>query len=195
MNLFKNTFVILLFFCSFLTNAQEKILNFDVTIQIEKSGNILVNEKITIKSEGNIFKHGLLRTLPLTRKDQNGQFIDVKYTINYIKKDDLLESYTNKEEDNFWKIYIGDKDNYLENKSYKYEISYSTPYQIGYFDNYDELYWNVTGNGWDIPIDNASCKLYLPSNNKFLNEKCYVGVQGSGDTNCRSEERRGGKEC
>ena len=184
MNLFKNTFVILLFFCSFLTNAQEKILNFDVTIQIEKSGNILVNEKITIKAEGNIFKHGLLRTLPLTRKDQNGQFIDVKYTINYIKKDGVTDNYTNKEEDNFWKIYIGDKDNYLENKSYKYEISYSTPYQIGYFDNYDELYWNVTGNGWDIPIDNASCKLYLPSNNRFLNEKCYVGVQGSGDTNC-----------
>ena len=100
-------------------------------------------------------------------------------TINYIKKDGVPESYTNKEEDNFWKIYIGNKDEYLENKSYQYEISYSTPYQIGYFDNYDELYWNVTGNGWDIPIENASCKLYLPSNNRFLNEKITINAEGN----------------
>ncbi|MBS7252530.1 DUF2207 domain-containing protein [Flavobacterium branchiicola] len=179
-------FVLLtLFFCQL--QAQERILDFDVKIQIEKSGDIRVLENITIKAEGNAFKHGLLRTLPLNRKDKDGNNIDVKYTIDSIKKDGITEDYFTEEEQNVWKIYIGNKDVELESGVYKYQISYHVPFQIGYFDYYDELYWNVTGNGWDFPIDKVSCQFYLPSeNNKFENLHCYSGPEGSTASNCIS---------
>lgn len=177
--------LIALFFCQL--QAQERILDFDVKIQIEKSGNIQVLENITIKAEGNAFKHGLLRVFPLKRKDKNGHDIDVKYTIDSIKKNGATEDYFTEEEQNNWKVYIGNKDVELESGIYKYQIAYHVPFQIGYFDYYDELYWNVTGNGWDFPIDKVTCQFYLPSeNNKFENLHCYSGAEGSTASNCIS---------
>ncbi|KQB40508.1 DUF2207 domain-containing protein [Flavobacterium aquidurense] len=164
--------------------AQERILNFDVKINIERSGTINVVENISIYAEGNDFRHGLLRVLPLTRQDKDGTEIDVKYTINTIKKDGANEKYFTKEESGDWKIYIGDKDVDLESGIYDYQISYTVPFQIGYFDQYDELYWNVTGNGWNLPIDKATCQISLPYGNKFENLYCYTGLSGSKDSNC-----------
>ncbi len=168
-------------------NAQEKILKFDTKIHIEKSGVIQVIEKITIKAEGNIFKRGLVRVLPLTRKDKDGNLIDVEYQINSIKKNGNVENYFTKNENGNWKIYIGNEDVFLENGVYEYQISYAAPFQVGYFDNYDEIYWNVTGNGWDLPIDKVSCQVMLPGeNNKFENVFCYSGLAGSKASDCIS---------
>ena len=37
-----------------------------------------------------------------------------------------------------------------------YTLSYRTDRQLGFFKDHDELYWNVTGNGWIFPIETAS---------------------------------------
>ncbi|MDA6070719.1 DUF2207 domain-containing protein [Flavobacterium sp. AC] len=183
--LLRKIFFVLFSIFFYQAQAQERILNFDVKIKIEKSGHINVVEKISIYAEGNIFRHGLLRILPLTRKDKDGHEIDVQYTINSVKKDGKTESYFTKEESGDWKIYIGNKDLELQSGIYDYEISYTAPFQIGYFDQYDELYWNVTGNGWNLPIDKATCEISLPSeNNKFENFHCYTGLSGSTESNC-----------
>ena len=181
--LFINLFLIFIV----VTNAQEKILKFDVKIQIENSGILQVVENITIKSEGNIFQRGLVRQLPLTRKDNDGNLIDVEYQINSIQKNGNTENYFTKNENNYWKIYIGNEAIFLENGIYEYQINYSTPFQIGFFDNYDEIYWNVTGNGWNIPIDTVNCQINLPAaNDKFENVACYTGLKGSKASDCNS---------
>lgn len=185
--LLRKIFCVLFSILLYQAQAQERILNFDVKVKIEKSGTINVIENITINAEGNDFRHGLLRVFPLTRNDKDGHEIDVKYTINSIKKDGATENYFTKEESGNWKIYIGNKDVELETGIYKYQISYTVPFQVGYFDKYDELYWNVTGNGWDFPIDKATCQFYLPSeNNTFENLHCYTGLAGSTASNCIS---------
>ena len=38
---------------------------------------------------------------------------------------------------------------------HSYVIRYRTTRQIGRFKDFDELYWNATGNGWIFPIDLA----------------------------------------
>jgi len=185
--LLRKIYFVLFSIVFFQAQAQERILNFDVKIKIEKSGNINVVENITINAEGNDFRHGLLRVLPLSRQDKDGHQIDVKYTINSIKKDGATENYFTKEESGDWKIYIGNKDIDLERGIYDYQISYTVPFQVGYFDKYDELYWNVTGNGWNLPIDKATCEISLPSeNNVFENLHCYTGVAGSKASDCIS---------
>ncbi|AIN75206.1 DUF2207 domain-containing protein [Flavobacterium psychrophilum] len=176
----KNILGLLLTLCFAYTNAQERILNFDTKIKVEQSGIIKVLENITIKAERVQFLHGLLRTLPLTRKDNYGNNINVGYTIDYIKKDGIEEKYFTKESDGNWKIYIGNKDIDLATGVYVYQIAYSVPYQIGYFDDYDEIYWNVTGNEWQIPINKVSCELLLPKDSDtFLNIHSYTGYKGA----------------
>lgn len=36
---------------------------------------------------------------------------------------------------------------------YGYALRYRTSRLIGYFENHDELYWNVTGLGWSFTIE------------------------------------------
>ena len=45
---------------------------------------------------------------------------------------------------------------------HEYVIRYRTTRQIGFFDDYDELYWNATGTGWTFPIDGAEARITLP---------------------------------
>ena len=51
---------------------------------------------------------------------------------------------------------------YVDSGEHEYQIRYRTTRQLGFFADHDELYWNVTGNGWDFAIDHASAAVSLP---------------------------------
>ena len=53
------------------------------------------------------------------------------------------------------RILIGDPHKTLSFGVHVYDIVYTTNRQLGFFETHDELYWNVTGNGWRLPIDHA----------------------------------------
>ena len=53
------------------------------------------------------------------------------------------------------RIKLGDPDTYVDVGEHEYVIRYRATREIGRFANFDELYWNVTGNGWIFPIDEA----------------------------------------
>jgi hypothetical protein len=44
------------------------------------------------------------------------------------------------------------------------EIHYTVTNAVRWFDDHDELYWNVTGNNWPVPIDSASTHIVFPVN-------------------------------
>ena len=54
-------------------------------------------------------------------------------------------------------------DEYVDVGEHRYVIRYRTTRQIGRFKDYDELYWNATGNGWIFPIDVAEARIRLPA--------------------------------
>ncbi len=58
-------------------------------------------------------------------------------------------------------------------------IRYRTTRQIGFFVDYDELYWNVTGTGWAFPIDMAEARITLPEKVPFRQTAVYTGPQGA----------------
>ena len=59
-------------------------------------------------------------------------------------------------------------------------IRYTTTRQLGFFESYDELYWNVTGNGWIFPIDRAEVRIRLPQAVPFGPERAfYTGAEGA----------------
>ena len=63
---------------------------------------------------------------------------------------------------------------------YEYFLQYRTHRQVGFFKDFDELYWNVTGNGWAFPIDRASAEISLPQASQAtdLRTAFYTGRQG-----------------
>src|SRR5690606_22190572 len=76
------------------------------------------------------------------------------------------------------RVYIGQSDVLLRPGTYTYRISYVTTGQIGFFADYDELYWNVTGNGWIFPIDRARATVILPPCAGASSPVAYTGAAG-----------------
>jgi hypothetical protein len=50
---------------------------------------------------------------------------------------------------------------------------------IRFFEDHDELYWSVTGNDWEVPIEFASAHLGLPAGVTGLHAVAYTGATGS----------------
>ena len=74
------------------------------------------------------------------------------------------------------KIYLPD----AVNATRTVEIDYRVRNGTRFFDNYDEFYWNVTGNDWPVPIDHASANVHFPADaGGSLRAQAFTGVYGS----------------
>jgi uncharacterized membrane protein YgcG len=167
-------------------SGSERILSFHSDINVDTHSALTITEKIKVHSLGDKIQRGIFRTLPLSR-NLNNRTQKVKYDIVSVKKNGEDENYHEEIEDGFLKIYIGNKDIILQPGNYEYEINYKTENQIGFFAQYDELYWNVNGNYWDFPIDTISATVHLPAGAGILQNSCYTGSAGSTDKNCSSK--------
>jgi uncharacterized membrane protein len=183
--------LLLLFLSFFYTSAAhgqslelERILNYDVTITVDSNAGLLVTEKLKVNVLGERIERGIFRTLPTQRKINN-KSISVKYDILNITKNGVEEKYRTERENGNFVIYIGRKNVLLDPGIYDYEITYKTYRQIGFFDDFDELYWNVTGNDWIFPIDKVTTKIILPGSAKIIQNVCYTGSLGSTEQNCK----------
>jgi len=59
------------------------------------------------------------------------------------------------------------------------KIVYTVENGIRFFKDYDELYWNVTGNDWLVPIDASSALVAFPAGTTGLNAQAFTGAFGS----------------
>lgn len=165
------------------TAGPEKILSFHSDIDVNKKSGITVTENIRVYSLGNNIKRGIFRALPLSR-NLNNKNQKVRYTIISVKKNGEREDYHEETGDGYLKIYAGNKDVILDPGTYDYEIKYKTENQIGFFDKYDEFYWNVNGTYWDFDADTVSAKVNLPAGAEIIQNSCYTGAYGSNNQNC-----------
>lgn len=164
----------------------ERILSFHSNIKIDSSGLVRITELIKVNATGDQIKRGLVRTLPLYRTDVYSTRKKMDFLVESVLKNGVEEPFSTKESNGSRSIYIGQESVLLEPGVYEYQISYSTRGQVGFFKDYDELYWNVTGNEWAFPIDTASASVQFPAGAKGGNTVCYTGPAGSKDHNCNS---------
>jgi uncharacterized membrane protein len=158
----------------------EGILSFHSDIEVFPDAGMTVTETIKVYSTGNEIKRGIYRDFPTRYKDRYGQNYRVKFEVKEVLRDEEPESYHLQDLKNGVRVYIGSENVFLEPGTYTYVIRYSTNRQLGFFKDFDELYWNVTGNGWSFPIDKASAIVRLPgeSVDKILEVDAYTGYTG-----------------
>ena len=59
-------------------------------------------------------------------------------------------------------------------------IEYSVANGTRFFEDHDEFYWNVTGNDWPVPIEQASATIYFPPETSGkLRAQAFEGIYGS----------------
>lgn len=165
---------------------QERILDFHADIVVDSLSKLTVTETIVANAKGLLIQRGIYRMLP-TSRDINNRSISVKYDVVSVKKNGIKEPFHTKRENGFYYIYIGDRDVMLPTGVYTYEITYDTYNQIGYFEDFDEVYWNVSGNDWAFEIDTIRATVHLPQGADIIQNACYTGELGSTETNCSSQ--------
>lgn len=167
--------------------SQEQVTSFHADIKIDTSGLIQVSEQIDIVSERNIFKRGIVRYLPLSKKDSTGRRTFLNYEILSVKKENSISPYHTKKNNGNLEIYVGEKDVFIPNGKHHYSITYTAENTIEFFPAYDELYWNVNGFGWDFNIPVVSANIYFPDNAIVKQAACYTGKYGSTQSNCEHQ--------
>lgn len=167
-------------------SQSEKISSFHADIEIKEDGTLKVSEKITYTTQLD-GKRGIVRRLPTSRKDREGTSIQNDWQNITVYRDGAESPFHTENEGGKLVIYVGKSDIFLDPGTYHYEISYEIPYQIGFFEGYDELYWNVNGTDWDFIVEKISAQIQLPSGASTIQTSCYTGPYGSTAQNCRYE--------
>lgn len=168
-----------------LATAAEFIRSYDAQIAVSTDASLEVTETITVHAEGNDIRRGIFRDFPLYAQDAKGRRTKVDFELLSVERDGEAEAWHTESISGGIRIYAGSADTYLAPGDYTYRIVYRTGRQIRYFDDHDELYWNVTGNGWQFAINEASATVVLPEGVKPTETAYYTGYLGATDRNAR----------
>jgi uncharacterized membrane protein YgcG len=157
----------------------EYIERFHSDIEIRKNGDLHVTETIVVHAEGKQIRRGIYRDFPTRYEDDRGRNLVVGFEVLSVKRDGMREPYHIENRSNGKRVYIGSSNVYLKPGLYEYRLEYLTTRQLGFFDDFDELYWNVTGTGWAFRIDRASARVTLPGPVEEFRLTGYTGPRGS----------------
>ena len=155
------------------------IARYQTTMSVARDGTAQVAEHLDIVFNGEY--HGIYRDIPIEYPGPHGS----NYTL-FLKVTNVLDGqghklkYESSVHDGYrhLKIYIPDAVDATRTVS----ILYTMTNAVRWFDDHDELYWNVTGNDWPVPIDSASAIIVFPSGAAGnLQAQAFTGVYGSGE--------------
>ncbi len=173
--------------------GKERILSFHSDIAVLPDSSLEVRETIRVRARGIKIKRGIYRDFPTRYPGRFGDRVTVGFRLLGVTRGGKKEPFHSTNISNGVRIYIGDRNVFLDPGEYTYTISYRTTDQLGYFEDYDELYWNVTGVGWDFPIDSASAEIHLPEGASILDHAGYTGPAGSAGADYSAEFPGGGR--
>ncbi len=157
----------------------ERIEFFDSYIQVHSENRLTVTETIQVYAAGSQIKRGIYRDFPTRYRDRRGQTRQVGFEVLEVLRNDAPEPYHFDRLSNGMRLYIGHKNRRVPSGQHTYTIHYQTDRQIGFFETFDELYWNATGNGWAFPIMQAQAIVALPSGADVIEFTAYTGPHGA----------------
>ncbi len=161
------------------SHAAEVIKRFHSYISILPNGDLKVTETIKVVSEGDQIKRGFYRDFPTLIDDGAGRKKRVMFDVLEVKRDGRTEPWVKVKGANATRLYIGDKNVFLDRGLYTYQITYLTDRQLRFFDSHDELYWNVNGTEWEFPVDQVTATVDLPQGVRALEVFVFTGKFGS----------------
>ena len=161
--------------------AAERILDYHSAIEVHPDASVTVAETIVAQAAGDLIRRGIYRDFPTDYRDRLGNRYRVGFEVLEVTRNGAPEPFHTERRANGVRLYIGSANRFVEHGRQEYVIRYRTDRQLGYFERHDELYWNVTGNGWDLPIDRARAMVRLPAEVPFgeITLEAYTGHQGS----------------
>ncbi|HMF89379.1 MAG TPA: DUF2207 domain-containing protein [Candidatus Angelobacter sp.] len=156
-----------------------RISSYDAAVHVDDDGSARVTETISFAFTGQY--QGIYRNIPVDYPGPNGANYSLFIQVN--KVTDGAGSPLKYEKSNNGpylklKIYVPGAVDATRTVVIEYSVANATKF----FEDHDEFYWNVTGNDWPAPIDNASATVFFPAQTSgLLKAQAFSGVYGSSD--------------
>ena len=164
---------------------------FSADITIDNNGTMRVVEKFAVDFR-NSAHHGIYRVVPvlydLRDEDVNIELPEGRRPGDFLRAIDVTDiAVTSSAPDNLvvnrpspiggrdLSLRIGDEDRTVTGPQ-TYTISYTVTGALNPFESHDELYWNATGNAWEVPISRARVVVTAPA---IRQVDCFQGPTGS----------------
>jgi uncharacterized membrane protein len=162
-----------------------RIRDFQDNITVDKDGRAVVTERISLVFEGEW--HGIYRKIPIEYPGPSGTNYELFLDVTSIADGEGGKlKYDSSTSNGFrtLKIYIPG----AVDTTRTVEITYRVRNGTRFFKDYDEFYWNVTGNDWPVPIDHAAATVHFPDAVAgSLRAQAFTGVYGSSQRDATAE--------
>jgi uncharacterized membrane protein len=152
------------------------IEQFHADIQVLTNGDLIVTETIRPRFAGSW--NGLKRDIPVEYRTPQG----FNYTL-------LLDLVSVTDEHHVPLKYESSRDRHYrvfkvwlpsaQDTTKTLILTYKVLNGIKYFEEHDELYWNVTGDEWDVPIESAGARILLPVGVTGVKALAFSGAYGA----------------
>lgn len=164
-------------------NSDWSIESFRSEVVVHDDASITVNE--TIRTNFGLAKHGIFRNIPFRYQTDDGGTMQVPINDIAVRRNNQAEPYAVTTNGDEIEIKIGDADKTIIGPQ-TYTINYTAAAAVNFFDDHDELYWNVTGNNWEVEIQQVETVVRLDSavSADQVQGRCLTGIVGSTAENC-----------
>ncbi|MFZ0794427.1 MAG: DUF2207 domain-containing protein [Candidatus Korobacteraceae bacterium] len=153
------------------------ITSFVDDVTVAQDGTMTVREHLVVDFNGAF--HGIYRDIPVEYPGPHGSNYTLLLTVTSVTdgQGGALKYDSSVQNGNrHLKIYIPG----AVDTRRVVEISYTVKNGVRWFDDHDELYWNVTGNDTPVPIDAAAAIIDFPPGAAHdLRAQAFTGVYGS----------------
>jgi len=149
---------------------------FDAQIRVNRDASIDVTETIIAGFVGSY--NGIYRMIPVEYRTSTGLNWTLGVTLQSAKDaagNDLRTESSRQAHYIKYKIWIPGASNATRTIVLRYHATNG----LRFFDEHDELYWNITGDEWEVPIHAAGAEIDLPSNTPGVRAIAFNGVYGS----------------
>lgn len=188
----KKLILIFLLCLASLSVKAEVIRSFTSDITLMKDGSFAVSETIVYDFE-DADKHGIFRFIPTKHVGESEEwfkerYLDIGDVSVSVNGDTAM--FTQSENVGELEIKIGDPDITISGE-HTYVINYTVEGGHTYYDEGGvDLYWNATGDGWEVPIESASVRVYDKDGIAMSESRCYFGPSGSSEE-CQTVSNEG----
>lgn len=179
------TFLLLLFSqngfgqSDYTENWQIDLFYSDIIINKDRSIDVTETIDVDFTNEAH---RGIERSIPYKRDKRSTPITPAGVTD---RTGQPWKTETFKENGNFFIQATTDDDSLLTGKS-TFVFKYHVENTINFFEEYDELYWNVNGHDWVVPAKTVLAVFHLPEDipANQLTLSCYTGYYGENKSDC-----------
>ena len=147
-------------------DANYRVANFDMAIEVQSDSSVVITEKIRYYSDTTT--RNLFRDLQNIRRDANSDLYRIDFKILSVTRDGVQQDHSLREYTSFDRLYIGNSSEVLSAGMHEITVKYVAQHAISHGLIYDSLDWAINLDSSRVPIDKAKVTLKLPSGAEIL---------------------------